>query len=534
MATPASWLRTRECQLLGNTVSKSFLLGIDAGTSVIKAALIDRDGHEQATTAYPTVIRSPQPDHSEANPAEFWELTAAAIREVLAKASINSEEVAGIGLSGNMVGVWLIDAQGEPVRDAILWNDGRTQALIARLSAEHPGFMSQIFASSGSVMQQGCTLPVVRWLAEYEPESLARAAYVLCCKDWLRFKLTGTIYTDVTEASVMPGDIRGRNYNEVMFDLLGIRAYRHLFPPVATSESISGHIHAEAATHTGLKMGTPVVIGAGDVPASTIGAGAIETGVASIILGTTCLSCLTVAAPSFEPSDVGLLFVLPGGNWLRVMANVAGTTNLDWFISQFFAAEQAASASTVDLFQKLEAIVEQSPPGANGVIYLPYLSPIGVIAPFVQAGARAQFCGLLPHHTRGDLLRAVYEGVALAIRDCYIVMETPISEVRLSGGGAKSRMWGQMIADVLSVRVIVPEGAEFGAKGAALLAGVGLDWYDSVQEASLSTSRSLRAYEPDRQLKSVYNTVYQTYRSTREALSAMWSGDVVNPHHPEE
>jgi len=503
-------------------MQQTFLLGIDAGTSVIKVALINRDGREQATAAYPTTVHHPDPARSEANPAEFWELTVKAIRDALAKAGISGEQVAGVGLSGNMVGGWLIDKAGQPVRDAILWNDGRTQGLIDRLSVEHPGFMSEIFNSSGSVMQQGCTLLVVRWLADHEPETLARTAFVLCCKDWLRFKLTDTINTDITEASVMPGDTRARTYNESLFDLLGIRAYRHLFPPVAVSETIVGHIRNEAAALTGLRAGTPVVAGAGDVPASIIGAGAVEAGVASIILGTTCLSCLTVPEPTFEPPDVGLLFALPGSNWLRVMANVAGTTNLDWFIRQFFADLQVASSSSADLFERLETVVDFSPPGANGVLYHPYLSPVGVIAPFVEAGARAQFFGLLPGHTRADLLRAVYEGVALAIRDCYAVMDAPISEVRLSGGGAKSRIWGQMIADVLGARVIVPEGAEFGAKGAALLAGVGLGWYPDVQTAVLSTSRPLRAYEPNDDLQSVYDSAYILYRAMREALLPAW------------
>jgi sugar (pentulose or hexulose) kinase len=500
----------------------SFLLGIDAGTSVIKAALIDRDGRERATAARPTAVLNPHPAWSECSPTEFWELTIETIRDVLANAGINGEEIAAVGLSGNMVGAWLIDEKGEPVRNAILWNDGRSQGLIDRLSAEHPGFMSEIFASSGSVMQQGCTLPVIRWLAEHEPETLARTAHVFCCKDWLRFKLTGTIFTDTTEASVMPGDIRARTYNEDLFDLLGIRSYRHLFPPVAASDVVCGSIRAETAGRTGLKVGTPVVIGLGDVPASAIGAGAVQPGVACIILGTTCLSCLVVPQPSFTPPDVGLLFCLPGDNWLRVMANVAGTTNLDWFISQFFAHEQAASASTVDLFQNLESLVRQSAPGANGVLYHPYLSPVGVIAPFVEPGARAQFSRLLPQHTRADMLRAVYEGVAFAIRDCYGAMESPVTQVMLSGGGAKSRLWGQMIADVLGAQVIVPEGSEFGAKGAALVAGVGIGWYPDIQEAALSTSRTKYIYEPDARLKPVYDAAYETYLSTRTVLRALW------------
>lgn len=502
---------------MGERMVESYLLGIDAGTSVIKVALIDREGREYATANRPTHILTPQSAYSEASLDDFWNLTVEAIIDVL-KQKVTGDQVSAIGLTGNMVGAWLIDEQGNPVRDAILWNDGRTLELMQRLSVEQPDFMSTIFDSSGSVMQPGCTLPVIRWLSENEPDSLNRAAHVLCCKDWLRYKLTGTIFTDVTEASVMPGDIHSRDYNEAMFDWLGVRAYRHLFPPVAVSEQICGTVHSVPAAQTGLKVGTPVVAGAGDVPASAIGAGAVESGVACVILGTTCLSCLVVPQPTFSPPDVGLLFCLPGGNWLRVMANIAGTTNLDWFISEWLGE----SLTNPQLFSSIEDLVSASPAGANGVIYHPYLSPVGVIAPFVASGARAQFTGLLPHHKRGDLLRAVYEGVALAIRDCYVAMDTPITEVRFSGGGAKSRIWGQIIADCLGARVVVPQGIEFGAKGAALIAGVGIGWYSSVQAAALETSKPLLTYEPNMQAKFIYDSLYQTYRSLREAMQPVW------------
>ena len=481
-----------------------FLLGIDAGTSVIKAALFDRDGRTHAVASRRTTIYNPQPAWSEANMDEFWQLTAAAIREVVSQ--VDAKTVAAFGITGNMVGAWLIDAAGQPVRDAILWNDGRTQ------NDQTPEVLAQIFRSSGSVMQPGCTLPLVRWLSEHEPAVLQRAAHVLCCKDWLRYQLTGTLFTDQSEASVMPGDTRARTYNESLFDLLGVRNFRHLFPPAVPSEQICGHVTPEAAALTGLPVGTPVVAGAGDVPASALGAGAVEAGVACIVLGTTCLSCLVTPQPVFEPANVGLLFPLPPNHWLRVMANIAGTTNLDWFAAQLYGSDVS--------FDQLEHEAAAIPPGADGVIYHPYLSPAGVIAPFVESGARAQFFGLLPTHTRAHLLRAVYEGVALAIRDCYAAMNTPICEVRLSGGGARSPLWCQMIADCLDARVLIPAGDELGAKGAALLAGLGIGWYASVAEAASSGIE--RAYEP--QNVEIYKPIYARYVAVREALRSVWSG----------
>lgn len=509
-------------------MNDDLLLGIDAGTSVIKVALFNRAGACVTSAARATTVRTPRPEWSEANPGEFWQLTAEAIREVLAQT--DGSAVKAIGITGNMVGAWLIDAGGSPVRDAILWNDGRSQSIIDQLTVTTPDLMERVFASTGAVMQQGCTLPVVRWLAEHEPETLKRAAHVLCCKDWLRFKLTGEIYADQTEASVMPGDIRARGYSEAMFDLLGVREYRALFPPPAASEAVCGGITEAAARETGLSIGTPVVAGAGDVPASALGAGAVEPWVACVILGTTCLSCLTTDEPMFTPPNVGLNFPLPSDRWLRVMANIAGTTNLDWFVSQFYAAERAALASA-DLFALLEREAESSPVGANGVLYHPYLSPVGVIAPFVEVGARAQFFGLLPSHTRADLLRAVYEGVALAIRDCYAAMGVPLAEVRLSGGGAKSRLWGQIIADCLGARVFVPAGGEFGAKGAALLAGTGIGWYASPRAAAQATDAIARRYTPDPARTAAYDHMYARYRAVREALQAVWR-DFPHPSPP--
>jgi sugar (pentulose or hexulose) kinase len=420
-----------------------------------------------------------------------------------------------------MVGAWLVDAAGRPVRRAILWNDVRAQSVIDRLSAEKPDFMGTIFRSSGSAMQQGCTLPVVRWLLDHEPETLERTAAVLCCKDWLRFCLTGDRALDTTEAAVLPGDSRACDLSEAMFDWLDVTSLRDRFPPARASEAWAGDVTPHAAEATGLCTGTPVVTGAGDVPASILGAGAVRPGEACVVLGTTCLTSVAFDHPVFEPPDVGLLFVLPGGGWARVMATVAGTTNLDWFADRFYPAEKAA-LSGPDLYARLET--DAMAASASGLFYLPYLSEAGIIAPVVEPRARAQFSGLSPAHTRADLLRAVYEGVALSVRDCVAAMgaQGALQSVILSGGGARSAFWLQMIADCLNAEVHVPEGAEFGAKGAALLAAVALKWYATPFEAATVTQRIARSYTPTHDAATAWEARFHAWMTLRDAQLPVW------------
>jgi sugar (pentulose or hexulose) kinase len=507
------------------TTQPDLLLGLDAGTSVVKAALFDRAGRELAVARRPTPVFTPRPGWSETSMLATWEMAAAAMRELWA-AGVDPQRVAAVGLTGNMVGAWLIDAAGQPVRNAILWNDGRAQALIDRLGAAHPGFMSTIVRASGSVMQQGCTLPVLAWLAEHEPQSLAQAAAVLCCKDWLCHQLTGSLQVDPTEASVMPGDAQGRGYSEQMIDLFGLRPWRHLFPPVRPSQAVAGCVQTAAAQATGLPEGLPVIVGAGDVPASAIGLGAVEPGVACTLLGTNILNCLVTAEPEYAPQDVGVMFCLPERRWLRAMINVSGTTSLDWFIAQFCAEERQAATSPTDLFAQLEALAQASAPGANGVLYLPYLSLQGITAPFWEPAARAEFFGMSDRTTRADLLRALYEGIALSIRDGYAVLPQAVSEIRLSGGGAKSAFWSQIIADATGCRVVVPAGSEFGAQGAALLAAVGLGWYASVGDAVRATAAAAeqpaRVFTPQPPMTAVYDQLYAVYRSLQRDLLPAW------------
>jgi sugar (pentulose or hexulose) kinase len=492
----------------------AFVLGFDIGTSVTKAALFRADGTQCAVAARRTPLSYPHPGWVETDPDVVWTHAATVCREVLAAAGVAGAEVAGVGVCGTMVGAWTVDAAGRAVRPAVLWEDRRAQDMIEAMERETPGLLSRIFVTSGSAMQQGCTLPVLRWLVIHEPEVMRCAAGVVGSKDFVRLRLTGRLAADITEAAVAPGSARARARSPELIAAFGLTDWAHLLPAPLDSAAIAGLVTTEAAAATGLAVGTPVVAGAGDVPASIIGAGGSRPGIACSILGTTCLNGVLVEEPVFDPPDVGLLFTIPGGLWLRTMVNVAGTVNIDWLLGSLCPDLQAAE----DRYGRLEALARAAGIGAGGVRYIPYLSEAGIIAPRVAPLARGAFAGLTPRHGRAELVRAVYEGVAFGIRDCFAVMDRPVERVRFVGGGARSALWCQMLADVMATEVEVPDGSEFGAKGAALLAATALGWHADIRAAADTTFAIARRYAPDTAAVAAYEPHFQSYRVWRDAV----------------
>lgn len=484
------------------------VLGLDVGTSVIKAALFDRGGREVAEAGLPTEVIVAGPGWSELDLDATWTAVSGLCRAVLRSAGADGRAVAAVAVTGAMVGAWLIDAAGAPLRRAILWNDTRSQRLVDELAASRPGLLSTVYGHSGSVLQLGCTLPVLAWLARYEPETLARSRAVLTAKDFIRFRLTGTLGTDETEASVAPGSARHRGFAADLLPLFGLEPCAGLLPAVRRSDELAGLVTPAAAAATGLRAGTPVAVGAGDTPACVIGAGVGAPGYACTVLGTTCLNGVVLDAPSFEPADLGLLFTLPGRLWMKTMVNIAGTTNIEWCLRALCPDLAAAP----DAYAALARLAEAGGIGAGGVTYVPYLSAGGIVAPRIEPGARGGFLGLEPRHGRAHLVRALYEGVALSIRDCFEAIGRPIAAIRLAGGGARSAFWSQMIADVVGAPVEVPVGTQFGAKGAALLAGVAIGWYGSVEDACRQTFHLERRHLPDPAARAGYEDAYRRYR----------------------
>ncbi|MBB5751661.1 FGGY-family carbohydrate kinase [Prosthecomicrobium pneumaticum] len=491
-----------------------YVLGIDVGTSMTKAALFDRAGREVGSAGRRTALRSPYPGWFEMEAEELYGAAAFACRTVVAETGVAPADVEGLAISGVMIGGWPVDAGGAVLRPGILWNDGRAQTLLDRRVAADPALMAKLFDSSGQVMQLGCTLPVLAWLAENEPQTIARARTILCAKDYLRLRLTGHVGTDETDSAIAPGSARERRFNPALLDLFGIGHLAHLLPAVARSEAMVGGLTVGAAAALGLPAGTPVAVGAGDLPACVIGAGAVEPGIAVSVVGTTCLNGVVADEPVFTPRDMGILFTVPGDLWIKTMVNVAGTTNLDWAL----AALTPDIAGRPDAYERLAEIAAESPAGAAGLGYVPYLSHIGIIAPRLEPGARAGFFGLDPDHRRPHLVRAVYEGLAYAIRDCYARIGRPVSAIRLVGGAARSPFWAQMIADVTGTPVEVPEGSEFGAKGAALLAAVAVGWFPDVRTAAAASHRTRRRFEPDAAPAAAYDAGFERFRRASDAL----------------
>ncbi len=491
-----------------------YLLGIDAGSTLTKAAIFDIQGRELARAAKPVPLLRPHPGWVECDPETAWQAAATAIREVIAKTAVAPADIAAIGISAAMVGAWLVDAQGDALRPGINWEDSRTQDMLDRRLAGDPDFYRRIFRSNGCVMQQGCTLPVAAWLRENEPETFARAAHIFSYKDFLRMKLTGIAAADRTEAAVAPGDARERGRSDEMFELFGLADVRDKFPEALDSETIAGRLIASPARDLRLAEGIPVAVGAGDVPSTVVGASALQAGTALVVLGTTCIAGVVSDKPVFTPPDLGLLFTLPDRAWFRSMVNVAGTLNLDWAIANILGETERSA----DLFARLDAMISGVPIGCGGVVYLPYLSESGIIAPVFDQRARAGFFGLTPRHGRAHMMRAVYEGVVLAIRDLLQHLPAVDGSILLTGGGANSRIWTQMLADATGKPVEVPSGSEFGARGAALLAATATGLYASIREASLTTRSIARRQEPASGLKADWDKAFANYARHRDLI----------------
>ncbi len=498
-----------------------YLLGIDVGTTVSKSVVIDFEGNEVAVARCPTAVQHPFQSYSEIDMMDVWKAVCRTIKELLIHHNINPDEIKSIGICSCVAGVWLLDKNKQPFRNAILWNDGRAASILEKWEKE--GKMQKIFDISANAIFPGMTLPALRWLLENETETLKEAKYLFCGKDWVRFKLTGDIHSDESDLSQMPCDARTRGYSEDLFEICGIKAVRHLFPEVLDSSSIAGTVTTLAAEETGLIAGTPVIVGLADVQASMLGAGAIRYGDACSIIGTSSLNNVVMDFACFEPSGVGFMFLLGGNLWIRSLSNTSGTINLEWFLNNFCFEEMIlAKQKNISVYQILEQTASAVPIGSEGIIYHPYINTTGVSAPFRNAAARAQFFGIDINHKKEHLLRAVYEGLALAMRELYKSIPVKINEVIVTGGGARSPFWCQMFADCTGIKMTVPHGEEFGGKGVALMAGIGTGIYKNMIESRERTFHPARSYEPIPENTVKYDQIYELYREIYLSLQQEW------------
>lgn len=431
-------------------------VGIDVGTSMVKAAAFDRAGRELAVEARPVGLAL----HGGRVEQDMEEVYGAVVAVLSALTSAVAEPVELAGLTGQGDGVWLVDAAGRPVRRAISWMDGRAHELVDQWLAD--GTVETVFRRTGSAMFPGSPGPLLAWLEAHEPRSLAAASAALYCKDMVFQRLTGApATTDVSDASMPFLDPRTRAYDNGVVELLGLTHRRGLLPRISTPT-------ATARTRgEGLPAGTRIANGPYDLPACALGAGVTAPGDGLLIVGT-CLAAL-VATTSLnltgEPAGLHISTDRPG-HWLRAMPAMVGTAALDWIL-----------ATTRTHHDDLDALLAESAPGANGVRVLPYFAPSGERAPFVDPALRAELTGVTLESTPADLVRAVCEGIGYAARHC-LEAAGLTGSLSVCGGGTHSPAWMRLLADVLGRPLRVVEG-EVGARGAVLAAaeryGVPLD-----------------------------------------------------------
>ena len=486
-----------------------YLIGIDSSTTATKALLIDETGAIVAVAATEYDYATPHPLWSEQDPDLWWHGTVQSIRGVLAASGIDPADVAGVGLTGQMHGLVLLDDAGQVLRPAILWNDQRTAAqcdeIRARLGKD------RLIAITGNDALTGFTAPKILWVAQNEPEVYSRARHILLPKDYVRFRLTGDYAMDKADgAGTILFDLAARDWSPAVLEALDIPAA--WLPPTFEGPAITGHINAAAAEATGLRAGTPVMAGGGDQAAGAVGTGAVSEGVVSLALGTSGVVFATTDKPFIEPDGRLHAFchsVPDKWHLMGVMLSAAGS--LRWYRDTL-----APGTSYDDLLAPAADVA----PGSEGLLFLPYLT--GERTPHPDPLARGAFVGLTVRHTKAHMTRSVLEGVAFGLRDSFELMRNAglgqIDQVRVAGGGARSPLWRQILADVFNTELVTVNTTEGAAYGAALLAAVGAGIWPDVASACAATVQITGSTRPQAEQVALYDEAYRRYGQLYPAL----------------
>lgn len=496
-------------------------LGIDIGTSGTKVIAVDESGKLVASASASYALSTPKPLWAEQNPLDWWDAACACCRQVVER--IGADEIASIGLSGQMHGLVMLDAQHEILRPAILWCDQRTQAQCDWIT-ETVG-QELLVAETANPVLTGFTAPKIVWARDHEPEIYERAVMHLLPKDYVRFRLTGEFATEVSDASgTSLLNVPQRRWSDVVCQRIGVDL-AHL-PRVYESYEVSGRVSALGAAATGLREGTPVVGGGGDQAAGAVGNGIVQSGILSVTTGTSGVVFAFADTPTVDPQlRVHTFCHAVPGKWhvMGVMLSAGGS--LRWYRDTLCRPEvrvaELMGADAYDLIAREAATVA---PGSEGLFFLPYLS--GERTPHPDPQARGAFIGLTLRHGKPHLARAVLEGVAFGLRDSLEILKemgVSIGNVRASGGGAKSEVWRQIQADVFGHSLSTIAIDEGPALGAAILAGVGAGSYASVEEACSAIVKVQRGASVIEENARRYEQSYAAYRAFYPALQASFA-----------
>jgi len=495
-----------------------YLLGIDIGTSGTKTVLFDRGGNpvSSSTAEYP--LYQPEIGWAEQDPQDWWKAVCITINQVIKDSNINPESISGIGLSGQMHGLVMLDGDGNVLRKSIIWCDQRTAKECVEIT-EKVGEKRLIDITANPALT-GFTASKILWVRNNEPEIYEKCRKILLPKDYIRYMLTGEFATEVSDASGMRLlDIKNRCWSKEVLNALDIPI--EYLGDVHESIVVSGKVHKKAAEVTGLKEDTPVVGGAGDQAAGAIGNGIIKSGQISSTIGTSGVVFAHLDEPIIDEKGRVHTFchAVPGA-WHMMGVTQGAGLSLKWFRDNFCTNEiKVAKAMGIDPYVLMTKEAEKVPAGSRGVIYLPYL--MGERTPHLNPKAKGVFFGLSAAHTKNEMLRAVIEGVSYSLLDCMeIIKDTGMNptNVMVSGGGGKSELWRQILADMFNCKVSTNKSSEGPALGVALLAGVGTGVYKDIDEAcSIAISENSVQF-PKEENSLVYKRYYEIYKKIYDDL----------------
>ncbi|MBE6035240.1 MAG: xylulokinase [Clostridiales bacterium] len=489
-----------------------YLLGIDIGTSGTKTVLFDKDANtiSSKTCEYP--LYQEKNGWAEQEPADWWNAAAEGIKHVIRESAIDPREIKGIGLSGQMHGLVMLDSKGEPLRRSIIWCDQRTGKEVEDMNRLlTPEKLIEITANPALT---GFTAAKILWVKKNEPDVYRQCAHILLPKDYIRYKLTGEFATEVSDASGMQlMDVPKRDWSDVVLDTLGIE--RSLLGKMYESPDITGEVHKEAAAATGLALGTIVVGGAGDNPAAAIGTGIVSEGSAFTTIGTSgVVYAISDKVAIDKKGRVHTLCASVPGKWTVMSCTQGAGLSLQWLRNHVCSQEVAeAKAKSVDPYELMTAMAADVSIGADRLLYLPYL--MGERSPHPDPDCRGTFFGLSAIHERKHLIRAVLEGVAYSQLECVDVfreMGVSIKDMMICGGGARSPLWRQMFADMYQCPVSTIKAEQGGALGAAILAGVGAGIYKDLEETCRKLILKKSVQEPIEANSAEYQKYYKLYK----------------------
>ena len=483
-------------------------LCVDAGTSVIKSVVYAEDGSELAIARSSVAVHRPQPQFSEQDMDSVWQAVIATAQQAVRQAAV---PIHAIATTAQGDGSWLVDAEGRPVRPAILWNDGRASSVVDAWQAS--GALDTGSRISGSMTYPGLPNSIWQWFAAQEPASLERAAASLTCNGWLYLQLTGIVAADLSDASNPFYDVVARDYSHQLLEFYSAEPYRHLLPPVLAADAAPGTLQPTAAAALGLSAGIPVLMAPYDIVTTAWGVGCIANRQACVILGTTI--CAEAITDSFHAESAGTTLALEApGTYLRAMPTLTGCEALGWL----------AGLLHLDSIDALEQLAHAAPLGADRLLFLPYLSTAGERSPFLNPAARGSWSNLSLQHNAHHLARSVYEGLSFVIRECLTAARgDSTAEIRVCGGGARSAFWCQMIADVTGCTVIRSTDQELGAKGALLFGRVKLGEAADLQSAFAAAGGKEAHFTPDTARHTQYDALFTRFLRTRQANESLWA-----------